>query len=106
MTVLDEDLLRRIVRVLGVPTEATLSAFPPSEHLHSLTIFTASSSQQTLTSLDVLFGPCQLSERSMLQCLLTFDPQARLSAEKALAHPYVADWADPADEVLALPSSL
>lgn len=35
----------------------------------------------------------------MLQALLTIDPDRRISAEEALAHPYLSNYADPDDEV-------
>ena len=35
----------------------------------------------------------------LLQKLLVMDPDRRLSAEEALAHPYFANYADPDDEV-------
>ena len=35
----------------------------------------------------------------MLDKLLTMDPDRRISAEEALAHPYLANYADPEDEV-------
>ena len=35
----------------------------------------------------------------MLEKLLVMDPDRRLTAEQALAHPYLANYADPDDEV-------
>lgn len=38
----------------------------------------------------------------MLSKLLVMDPEQRLSAEQALAHPYLATFSDPDDEVIQL----
>lgn len=35
----------------------------------------------------------------LLEKLLVMDPDRRLTAEQALAHPYLANYADPDDEV-------
>ena len=35
----------------------------------------------------------------LLEKLLVMDPDRRLTAEQALAHPYFANYADPDDEV-------
>jgi mitogen-activated protein kinase 1/3 len=37
----------------------------------------------------------------MLNCLLTFDPNRRITVEDALKHPYLAQYYDPSDEPLA-----
>ena len=36
----------------------------------------------------------------MLSKLLVMDPEQRLSAEQALAHPYLSTYSDPDDEVI------
>ena len=36
----------------------------------------------------------------MLSKLLVMDPELRLNAEEALAHPYLATYSDPDDEVI------
>ena len=38
----------------------------------------------------------------MLSKLLVMDPELRLSAEQALAHPYLSTYSDPDDEVIQL----
>ncbi len=35
----------------------------------------------------------------LLEKLLVMDPERRLTAESALAHPYLSNYADPDDEV-------
>lgn len=36
----------------------------------------------------------------LLELLLCVDPDIRITAEDALAHPYLANYADPDDEVI------
>lgn len=36
----------------------------------------------------------------LISKLLTMDPEQRLSAEEALAHPYLSTYSDPDDEVM------
>lgn len=43
---------------------------------------------------------------NLLDMLLTMDPDRRISAEDSLAHPYLANYADPDDEVRANHHSL
>lgn len=38
----------------------------------------------------------------LLERMLTFNPDRRITAENALAHPYFAEYHDPADEVRTL----
>lgn len=42
--------------------------------------------------------PCNKLAVDLMLKLLTFDPEERLSAEEALAHPFLAELHDPADE--------
>lgn len=36
----------------------------------------------------------------LLDRMLTFDPQNRISVDEALEHPYLAVWHDPGEEIL------
>ena len=38
----------------------------------------------------------------VLERLLVIDPDTRMTAEEALAHPYFASYADPKDEVMMM----
>jgi len=39
----------------------------------------------------------------LLELMLELDAEKRITAEQALAHPYLAQYADPTDEPISLP---
>eukprot|EP01128_Nolandella_sp_AFSM9_P009339 TRINITY_DN5948_c0_g1_i1.p1 TRINITY_DN5948_c0_g1~~TRINITY_DN5948_c0_g1_i1.p1 ORF type:complete len:407 (-),score=52.85 TRINITY_DN5948_c0_g1_i1:115-1221(-) len=94
----DNDLLQKIVRVIGLPPTYLLSSYPDGEALSALTEFVEKASRLSITNLMVLFGPCPADERELLQKLLNFDPSERISAESALSEEYVKEWSDPEEE--------
>jgi len=93
------DQLRLILETLGSPTEEqlgwmrgldalrTLRALPPKRRVPWARLFPAA-------------NPDALD---LLDRLLQFDPTRRITVAEALAHPYLADYADPADEPAAEP---
>ena len=92
------DQLRLIVDVVGTPGEEqtrwmaaeaarTLRALPPRKRVAWARLFPGA-------------PPPALD---LLDKLLAFDPARRISVDEALAHPYVADYADAADEPSAAP---
>ena len=47
-----------------------------------------------------------LSAVDLLEKMLDLDADRRLNAEQALAHPYLATYADPEDEVITVTNSI
>ncbi|AQZ17585.1 SLT2 (YHR030C) and KDX1 (YKL161C) [Zygosaccharomyces parabailii] len=86
--------LNRILQVLGTPPDETLSRIGSKnvqEYIHQLGFipkvpFTDIFPQSNPEALD------------LLEKMLMFDPQERITVEEALEHPYLAIWHDPADE--------
>ena len=73
-----------------IPIERLNQKLSPNHYVQSL--------KQVLTSLVLYFSAIDLLER-----MLELDADKRITAEQALAHPYLAQYADPTDEPSSLP---
>lgn len=86
--------LNMICKVIGTPTGPELAAVPNDKaraYLASMPYFPKQDVQQ-------YFPAASPAAIDLLNRLLTFDPAARLTAEQALAHPWLASLHDPNDE--------
>ncbi|KAI9254643.1 serine/threonine-protein kinase pef1 [Sporodiniella umbellata] len=81
----NEDQLQKIFRILGTPTEQTWPGISQlSEYKQPHVIYPQQSISQVLPSIDV----CGLD---LLNRMLQYQPQLRISAKEALNHTYFAD---------------
>lgn len=92
------DQLAKIINVLGTPSEIFLSklnspdaqnfitSLPKIERKKFVDIFPSGTNEHALDLMDKIFQ---------------WDPEDRITAVDALAHPYLALWADPEDEPTA-----
>ncbi|RLU25822.1 hypothetical protein DMN91_001982 [Ooceraea biroi] len=93
------DHLTRVLVLCGTPTEETLSKVTSQEARNYI---------QSLPPLkkknfkDVFRGANPLAI-DLLELMLELDAEKRITAEQALAHPYLAQYADPTDEPISLP---
>ncbi|XP_029051198.1 mitogen-activated protein kinase p38b-like isoform X2 [Osmia bicornis bicornis] len=93
------DHLTRVLVLCGTPTEETLSKITSQEARNYI---------QSLPPLkkknfkDVFRGANPLAI-DLLELMLELDAEKRITAEQALAHPYLAQYADPTDEPVSLP---
>jgi p38 MAP kinase len=93
------DQLTRILVLCGSPSE---------EYLHKITSEEARNYIKSLPKMekknfhDVFKGASNLAI-DLLEKLLELDPDNRATAEQALAHPYLTQYADPTDEPASLP---
>ncbi|XP_043283687.1 mitogen-activated protein kinase p38b-like isoform X2 [Venturia canescens] len=93
------DHLTRVLVLCGTPTEETLSKITSQEARNYI---------QSLPPLkkknfkDVFRGANPLAI-NLLEMMLELDSEKRITAEQALAHPYLAQYADPTDEPVSLP---
>ncbi|KAI4488779.1 hypothetical protein M0802_011289 [Mischocyttarus mexicanus] len=93
------DHLTRVLVLCGMPTEETLNKITSQEARNYI---------QSLPPLkkknfkDVFRGANPLAI-DLLELMLELDAERRITAEQALAHPYLAQYADPTDEPVSLP---
>ncbi|KAF7413528.1 hypothetical protein HZH68_002017 [Vespula germanica] len=93
------DHLTRVLVLCGMPTEETLNKITSQEARNYI---------QSLPPLkkknfkDVFRGANPLAIE-LLELMLELDAERRITAEQALAHPYLAQYADPTDEPVSLP---
>lgn len=73
------------------------------QELHSvIPVFVRSDMAQPHTPLAALLPEVSPLAMDFLEKILTFNPMDRLTAEEALAHPYMADYSFPLDEPISL----
>ncbi|KAK0093667.1 hypothetical protein PV326_012955 [Microctonus aethiopoides] len=95
----DIDHLTRVLVLCGTPTEQTLSKVTSHEAKNYI---------QSLPPLkkknfkDVFRGANPLAI-DLLESMLELDSEKRITAERALAHAYLSQYADPTDEPVSLP---
>lgn len=88
------DQLNRILQVLGTPPEETLKRIGSrnvQDYIHQLGFIP----KVPFVNLYPHANPQALD---LLERMLTFDPQKRITVDEALEHPYLSIWHDPSDE--------
>ncbi|KAI8991642.1 kinase-like domain-containing protein [Mycotypha africana] len=99
------DQLYKILGVLGVPSD--ISFWNPSEYIvnHIQQLRTINGSPPPTETIDfhTLFPNASSDAGHLLKHLLELDPSKRLTVEKALSHPFVQPFSDPAEESLIPP---
>lgn len=86
--------LNRILQVLGTPPDETLSRIGSKnvqDYIHQLGLI------PKIPFTDI-FPQANPQALDLLEKMLMFDPQERITVEDALEHPYLSIWHDPADE--------
>ncbi|XP_043480711.1 mitogen-activated protein kinase p38b-like isoform X2 [Leptopilina heterotoma] len=92
------DHLTRVLVLCGTPTEETLSKVTSQEarnYIQSLPLLKKKNFK------DVFRGANPLAIE-LLELMLELDAEKRITAEQALAHQYLAQYADPTDEPVSL----
>lgn len=90
--------LNRILQVLGTPADETLSRIGSKnvqDYIHQLGYIP----KVPFVNLYPHANPDALD---LLEKMLAFDPQYRITVDEALEHPYLSVWHDPADEPICL----
>jgi len=93
------DQLTRIMSVTGTPNDALLAKITSVEaqnYIRSLPRMKKKDFKQ-------LFKGATLQAIDLLERMLDLDPDSRITAEQALSHPYLAQYADPTDEPISEP---
>lgn len=88
------DQLNRILQVLGTPPDETLRRVGSKnvqDYIHQLGYIQK-------IPFSELFPNANEDALDLLEGMLAFDPQKRITVDKALEHPYLTIWHDPADE--------
>ncbi|CAL1673532.1 unnamed protein product [Lasius platythorax] len=93
------DHLTRVLVLCGTPTEETLSKITSQEarnYIQSLPPLKKKNFKEVFRGANPL-------AIDLLELMLELDAEKRITAEQALAHPYLAQYADPTDEPVSLP---
>lgn len=88
------DQLNRILQVLGTPSETTLRRIGSKnvqDYIHQLGFIPK-------VPFVTLYPDANPDALDLLERMLAFDPQQRITVNEALEHPYLSIWHDPADE--------
>jgi len=91
------ELIKLIIDLLGTPTDEELDKIPKSKYKE----FIASLPQQPKRDFKQIFLSAEPLAIDLLQKILVFDPEKRITVEQALQHPYLEEWHDSADEPVA-----
>ncbi|XP_025154224.1 mitogen-activated protein kinase p38b isoform X1 [Harpegnathos saltator] len=117
------DHLTRVLVLCGTPTEETLSKITSQEarnYIQSLPPLKKKNFKDVFRGANPLAGRKQIIPNryvlsraqcvadarapiNLLELMLELDAEKRITAEQALAHPYLAQYADPTDEPVSLP---
>ncbi|XP_031789330.1 p38 map kinase isoform X1 [Nasonia vitripennis] len=93
------DQLTRVLVLCGTPTEETVSRITSQEarnYIQSLPPLKKKNFKEVFRGANPL-------AIELLELMLELDAEKRITAEQALAHPYLAQYADPTDEPVSLP---
>merc|ERR1712045_144444 len=93
------DQLTRILTLCGTPNEETLSKITSEEarnYIRSLNFMARKNFSEVFKGANPL-------AIDLLEKMLEVDADKRITAEQALAHPYLAQYADPTDEPVSTP---
>lgn len=88
------DQLNRILQILGTPPEETLERIGSKnvqDYIHQLGFVPK-------VPFITMYPNANPQALDLLEKMLAFDPQRRITVEEALKHPYLSIWHDPADE--------
>lgn len=89
------DQLNRILAVVGSPSDEDLLAIPNEKSRK----YVAALPKRQKIPWDQQYPDATPEAISLLDKMLTFNPERRITAEEALAHPYFSEYHDPLDEV-------
>ncbi len=92
----DIDQLSKIFEVLGTPQDPTLTQLCSARVLKYLRTWP----KRQKANFAVLFPRCEPAGLDLLDKLLAFDPNNRITATQGLSHPYLATYHVPDDEPL------
>lgn len=97
----EEDQLNMITKLLGNPKESTVNKI---EHAKNKD-FVRQLPKREGTDFNKLFKGANPLAIDLLQKMLTYDPDERITVEEALAHPYMKQLHCPEDEPITTPVS-
>lgn len=89
--------LEKVIEITGKPTQEAIDSM---QSPFAATMLNDVCKQPTLRKVDLrtLIQGVDQDAYTLLEACLNFDPNKRCTAEQALAHPYVADFHNPAEE--------
>jgi len=93
------DQLTRILALCGTPTQETMdkiSSVEAKNYINSLP-------RMEKKKFNEVFSGANPVAIDLLEAMLEIDPDRRITAEQTLAHPYLAQYADPTDEPNSAP---
>jgi len=93
------DQLTRILVLCGTPAEETLNKITSDEARN----YIRSLQKMEKKNFGEIFKGANALAIDLLEKMLELDSDKRIHAEQALAHPYLAQYADPSDEPSSLP---